>query len=183
MSASSSEHGKIKPDSPASFEASATKGAVRRRRMLAVGLAFTVLLGSYGLWWLLVARHHETTDDAYVAGNIIKVMPQVGGQVLELLADNTDHVEAGQLLVRLDPTDARLALNQAQEALALATRDYFRLRAGLGESRAEVEKIKSSLEITADNLARRELLAKQKVVPLEELYERRSNVQQLTAQL
>ena len=58
------------------------------------------------LWWLLFARGYESTDDAYVAGDVANVMPQVSGTVVSIGADETDLVQAGQELIRLDATDA-----------------------------------------------------------------------------
>ncbi len=54
--------------------------------------------------------HHEveTTDDAYVAGNILPVASQIPGTVTHILADNTAEVSTGELLIELDPTDARM---------------------------------------------------------------------------
>jgi membrane fusion protein (multidrug efflux system) len=67
-------------------------------------------------------RWEESTDDAYVAGNIARVVPFQAGNVKEVLADVTDEVARGQILVVLDDTDARLALERARAALADAVR-------------------------------------------------------------
>src|SRR5256885_12513249 len=51
---------------------------------------------AYGAYWALVLRHHENTDNAYVQAPVVQITPQVGGTVLEILADDTDVVKAGQ---------------------------------------------------------------------------------------
>ena len=43
-----------------------------------------LLLIAYGIWWFLFARHYESTDDAYVAGNVVQITPQVGGTVIAI---------------------------------------------------------------------------------------------------
>lgn len=63
---------------------------------------------------VLVLRHFEETDDAYVAGNQIQIMSQVSGSVTKVWADNTDFVKEGDVLVTLDPTDARQAFEKSQ---------------------------------------------------------------------
>jgi membrane fusion protein (multidrug efflux system) len=66
--------------------------------------------GGWGAYEWLVASHYETTDNAYVQGNVIQITPQIGGTVLAIHADDTDFVKAGQPLVQLDPADAKVAL-------------------------------------------------------------------------
>ena len=52
-------------------------------------------------------KHYESTDNAYVQGNVIQITPQIGGTVVAIHADDTDFVKAGQPLVKLDPADAQ----------------------------------------------------------------------------
>ena len=100
-----------------------TTGA-RRRRALSVVIAVFLLVGIGWLaWWYLESRGHETTDNAYVGGNLVQVTPRVAGTVVAIGADDTDLVEAGQTLVRLDPSDATVALAQAEAQLAQAVRE------------------------------------------------------------
>src|SRR5215831_14082142 len=86
----------------------------RRRRWLII---LTAALGAIALLatarWFLYASHYENTDDAYVAGDMVNVTPQVSGTVVSIGADETDLVRAGQELIKLDPTDARIALADA----------------------------------------------------------------------
>jgi membrane fusion protein (multidrug efflux system) len=72
--------------------------------------------------WLLIFSRRVVTDNAYVGGNQVAISTQVPGTVVEILADDTQHVEAGQVLVRLDPTDAQVRLAQAHGALAQSVR-------------------------------------------------------------
>ena len=86
--------------------------------MIAV-LVLAVLLGIL-LW--LVARSHETTNDAYVTGNLHAVSSRVPGTVEVVAIDDNEQIHAGQVLVRLDPHDFQANLDQAQAALAVAQR-------------------------------------------------------------
>jgi len=81
------------------------------------------LLIAYGIWWAIYARHFEDTDDAYVAGNVVQVTPQVSGTVIAIHADDTELVEAGKPLIELDHSDAKVALDQAEAQLAQTVRE------------------------------------------------------------
>ena len=110
-----------------------------RRRGLTLVLGVSVLAGiAWGAWHWVVARHHMNTDNAYVAGNVVQITPQVAGSVVAILADDTDFVRTGQPLVRLDPSDARVALEQAEAQLAQTLREVRTLFANNGSGRAQV---------------------------------------------
>ena len=89
----------------------------RKRGLLAVATIVALGAVGYGAWWVLVASRYVDTDNAYVQGNVVQVTPQVAGTVLSIHADDTDRVEAGQPLVTLDPSDANVALEQAEAQL------------------------------------------------------------------
>src|SRR5450631_102217 len=95
----------------------------KRRRILAlIAVAFIVIGLLWGLFWLLVLSKRERTDDAYVNGNRVVISAQVSGTVIAVLADDTQLVKAGQVLVRLDPIDAETSLNRMAGALAQTVR-------------------------------------------------------------
>lgn len=79
-------------------------------------LAFVLVLAVswYGYEWWMVARWQETTDDAYVGGNVTAISPHVDGFVAQILVDDNQRVRAGQLLVRLDDADLRAAFDRAE---------------------------------------------------------------------
>lgn len=72
--------------------------------------------------WLLLTRFEERTADAYVEGNLVPVTSQVTGTVTQIGADDTDSVAAGAALVKLNASDAELALDTAKSMLAKAVR-------------------------------------------------------------
>ena len=96
--------------------------AKRRRALLIVAGIFILAALIWILLWLFVFSTREKTDNAYVGGNQVAISAQVPGTVVAILADDTEHVQAGQVLVRLDSTDADVRLRQARSALALAVR-------------------------------------------------------------
>ena len=104
--------------------ATAARAQQRHRRTRLSALAGVVVLAgiAYGIYWALVLSHYESTDNAYVQGNVVQLTPQVGGTVIAISADDTDFVKAGQALVKLDPADAQVALDQAEAQLAQAVR-------------------------------------------------------------
>jgi membrane fusion protein (multidrug efflux system) len=125
-------------------------GEVRRkgRRRLWLGaavLAFVLSGAAYGAYWYLVGRHWVSTDDAYVHGNQNPLMSQVSGIVTSVRADDTELVHRGDVLVELDPTDARLALERAEATLASTVRQVHQLFQQVDEQAATVELRKADL--------------------------------------
>jgi len=105
-----------------------------RRRLLRLGLVVAVLaILSGGAWagrhWWAVGRYIETTDDAYIGGNVTAIAPHVSGFVAQVLAADNEHVHKGQVLVRLDPRDFQTALDHAAAVVAARTTEVDGLRA------------------------------------------------------
>src|SRR3954462_15763743 len=94
----------------------------RRQAFLLFGGAILVAAVVYGAWWLLSGRYSETTDDAYVAGNIVAVTSRENATVTALYADNTQGVHRGQLLIEMDPSVAEVTMRAAEANLARAAR-------------------------------------------------------------
>jgi membrane fusion protein (multidrug efflux system) len=110
-----------------------------RRKALGAVAAATVLAGiAWGAWHVVVAARYETTDNAYVQANVVQITPQVGGTVIAINAEETEAVKAGQPLVRLDPADARVALDQAEAQLAQTVREVRTLYANNAALEAQV---------------------------------------------
>jgi membrane fusion protein (multidrug efflux system) len=152
-------------------------GNPKRKKALTL-LAAVVAVGgaSWGLYEWLVASHYETTDNAYVQGNVIQITPQVGGTVMSIHADDTDFVKAGQPLVKLDPADARVALEQAEAALGQTVRQVRTLYVNNGSlaaqialREADVAKAQGEVARANDDLNRRASLVATGAVSREEL--------------
>ncbi len=94
----------------------------RRTGFLLFGGAILLAALVYGVWWLLSGHNSETTDDAYVAGNIVAVTSRENATVTALYADNTQAVRHGQLLIEMDPAVAEVNMRTAEANLARAAR-------------------------------------------------------------
>ena len=129
-------------------------GAARRRGLTLIAIAVTVIALLWVGWHWLVGRHHLDTDNAYVVGNVVQITPQVGGTVQAIQADETDFVKAGQVLVKLDAADARVALEQAQAQLAQTVRDVRSLFASSASLHAQVSLREADLKRAQVDLAR-----------------------------
>ena len=128
-----------------------------RRRGLTVIAAVVVLGGvGWGVWHWMHARHFETTDNAYVAGNVVQITPQVSGTVLAIGASDTDFVRAGQVLVQLDATDARVALQRAEAQLAQTVREVRTVYANNAPLQAQVSLRQADLARARADAARAE---------------------------
>jgi membrane fusion protein (multidrug efflux system) len=125
----------------------------RKRALIAVTLAVIVAGAAYGIYWALVLNHFESTDNAYVQGNVVQITPQIGGAVVAIHADDTDHVSAGQVLVNLDPTDARIALDRAESQLAQTVREVRTLYANNSTLQAQIEQHQADLTRVQSDLA------------------------------
>ena len=136
--------------------------ASRRRALL---LATTVVAGAaiaYGAYWALVLNHFESTDNAYVQGHVVQLTPQIGGTVVAIGAEDTDRVKAGQLLVKFDPADAQVALDQAEAQLAQTVREVrglfannSTLTAQIALREADLARARSEMARAQDDVSRR----------------------------
>ena len=126
----------------------------RKKALTAVAAAVLVGGVAYGAYWALVLNHFESTDNAYVQGNVVQVTPQLSGTVLAINADDTDHVKAGQWLVRLDPADAQNALEQAEANLAQTVRQVRTLYANNHTQQAQVAARQADLARAQSEVAR-----------------------------
>jgi len=161
-----------------------------RQKALTV-VSLVVLLGlAYGGYTWYAGRHQESTDNAYVQGNVIQITPQIGGTVTAILADDTDFVKAGQPLVQLDPADAKVALQLAQANLAQAVRQVRGLYANnqtlqtqITQRDTDVAKAQTEVARATDDLARRQSLVGNGAVSKEELAHAQSQLAQAQSML
>lgn len=149
----------------------------RRTRMLRLLIGLFLIAGAgYGVYWALVARYVESTDDAYVGGNLVQITPQLAGTVLAIGADDTDFVKTGQMLVQLDRADARIALEQAEAALARSVRQVRNIMATTAQIEANVAQRETEIERARADLERRAPLAASGALPAEELQHARDTL-------
>ena len=151
-------------------------GNPKRRKALGVLTLLMLVAGiGYGSYWWLVLNHFESTDNAYVQANIVQITPQQAGTVSAIGADDTAHVKAGDVLVRFDPADAQVALEQAQAQLAQTVREVrgvyannATLQAQVAMREAESARLQAELARAQDDVARRAPLVASGAVGKEE---------------
>jgi membrane fusion protein (multidrug efflux system) len=146
-----------------------TKPRKRKLVLIAITLLFILAGIVYGVYYKMVLANEEETDDAYVAGNLVNVSSQVSGNVAEIRADETQLVQTGQPLVRLDPVDAELALSQAQARLGNTVRQLRERYTGVAQYQAGVEQRRLAVSAAQEDLARRLPLAADHTVAGEEV--------------
>ena len=171
----------------------------RRRAKLFGILGAAVLVGAagWGAHWFLAERGKVTTNNAYVGADTALVTPRISGAVTQVLVSDTQGVKAGQVLVVLDDSDARLAVANAQAALGQARRKvqaYFAdaqaLGGQLGARQADVTKAdaqiassRADLERASVELKRRQALAASGAVSGDELTDAQNRMATATAAL
>lgn len=121
---------------------------------LTVGLIIIALL--VFIYWFIYSRHYETTDNAYVNGNIIPVTSQIAGTVIAVKVNDTSFVTEGEPLILLDPTDRRIALEQAKANLALILRQTEQLYIKDKGLKATIQARELTLKQASSDLKRRQ---------------------------
>ena len=146
----------------------------RKRLLLMLAAAFAILGAAYATYWWLIGQFYETTEDAYVAGNMVNVTPQIAATVTAIDADETDLVKQGQELVRLDDSDTAIALERAQANLAETVRQVRQMFERQDQLRANLALRQADVVRAQEDLARRQALIEQHAVSEEELQHART---------
>jgi membrane fusion protein (multidrug efflux system) len=146
---------------PSTLAPAGAAGVAKQARsipwMLLAVIAVVVVLASALSYWFIVGRFVESTDDAYVGGDVTVMAPKVNGFVTDLLVRDNQHVQVGQVLVRLDARDydARLAQARAdvQSAQAAVTELQAKKSLQLATINQQAAEVKASgAELTRSTL-------------------------------
>jgi membrane fusion protein (multidrug efflux system) len=168
----------------ATIESSSNPSTGKRRRiLLLIALVFIIIGVLWAAYWVLVLAKREKTDDAYVNGNRVVISAQVAGTVVAVQADDTQLVDAGQVLVKLDPIDAQTALSRAASLLAQTVRQVRQQKATAGLYDSEIETRKLELARAQTDLAKREPLVADHAIAGEEVRHAQESVQLARAAL
>ena len=155
----------------------------RRRGLMALGLAAIVGAVAYGSYWFFFSRHYQSTDDAYVNGDLVQITSEVPGTVMALSADDTQGVRRDQTLLELDPADAQVAMSNAEARLARAVREVRALFATAEQLRAQIADRQIELKRAQEDYRRRSNLLQDGAVSSEELAHTQDNIAQVRANM
>ena len=148
------------------------RNSARRKWLTRLGLLVLVVALLWGAWYLLFGRNHVSTDNAYVNAEMAQVTPLIGAQAIDVLVSDTQSVKKGDILVKLDPTNAKIAVAQAEADLAEARRRFRQTdatsdslaaqvqarSADIVQARAQLATAQADLEKARVDLQRREAL-------------------------
>jgi membrane fusion protein (multidrug efflux system) len=168
-----------KQDRAAAAEATAPSGSDTRKRTVLLsllGVVVVVAAAAYAAYYMTYARYHESTDDAYVSGNLVQLTPQVTGTVISVNADDTQIVKAGDPVVVLDNADAKVALGNAEAMLGQTVRQVSRLYVNNDFYAANVAQKQSELVRAQEDLRRRLAVADTGAVSAEDIAHARDAV-------
>jgi membrane fusion protein (multidrug efflux system) len=154
---------------PSSTPPAPKSNGKRKTMMLLLGAVVLIAAIAYALYYFLDARFYESTDDAYVNGNVVQITPQVMGTVVGVNADDTQIVKIGDPLITLDPADSKVALDQAEASLGQAVRQVRTLYVNNNAYAADVVQRQALLSQAQEDLRRRMLVAQSGAVSGEEL--------------
>ncbi|MGF6998509.1 HlyD family efflux transporter periplasmic adaptor subunit [Paraburkholderia sp. GAS32] len=159
--------------------------APAKRKLLLALLAATVVLAGagYGTYYITNGQYHQSTDDAYVNGNLVQLTPQVSGTVVAVNADDTQIVKQGAPVVTLDNADAKVALSNAEATLGQTVRQVSGLYVNNDFYAATIAQRQSDLARTEDDLKRRQAVAETGAVSGEDIAHARDAVSSAQAAL
>ena len=157
------------PNSNGNTQAAPASPRTRKRLLALLGLTTLAAAAGYGAYYYTVARFHEETDDAYVNGNLVQLTPQVSGTVVAVNADDTQLVKAGEPVVVLDPADARIALANAEAALAQTVRQVSALCVNNNTLAATVRQREVDVARAREDLRRRTAIPESGAVAAEDI--------------
>ncbi|AXI83150.1 biotin/lipoyl-binding protein [Xylella taiwanensis] len=141
-----------------------------RERLLKIFAVIVMLLVMAAvIWYVLYGRWHEETENAYVQGNQVQITSMISGTVVSIVADDGMRVERGQVLVKLDPADAKVALQQAEANLAKTVRQVRGLYHGVDSAKADLLVREVALRRARADVKRREDLVASGAISNEEL--------------
>ena len=155
----------------------------RKRQLIIVTLVILVIAVLLFLYWFLHVRFYESTEDAYVGGNVVQISSQIGGTVTSVRADDTQVVQVGQPLVTLDSADAQVAMAQAEAALAQVVRQTRQVFLNNDNLEAAITTAQTNLSRAQDDLRRRQAGIAAGAVSQEDVTHAQDVVKTMTAAL
>ena len=164
------------PAAPLPASVPAAKNGKRKRALMVVAAVVVVAAIGALAYYLLVSRWHEDTDDAYVQGNVVSITPQTTGTVISIGAEEGMKVEAGQVLIKIDPNDAKVAYEQATANLANTVRQVRGLFNAVDAGQADLDAREVAVRQARADVERRSGLVASGAVSSEDLAHARAQL-------
>ena len=111
---------------------------------IGAGVLLIAMIGGFAYW--LNVRHYESTDDAFIAARSFSVAPKVGGYVTAVPVTDNQHVNAGELLARIDDRDYKIAVDQAQAQVAVAQANIGNIQAQIDSQQEQIKQAQAQLD-------------------------------------
>lgn len=138
-----------------------TEEPARKRSVVRAALMLIVplIVISIGVYWYVTSGRYVSTDNAYVQQDIIEISPEVGGRIVAVMVEENQHVEAGDILFRIDPEPYRIAVQQAEADISDAQLSLDRAETAVSTSGVDISTAQANVDYAQRNLAReRELM-------------------------
>jgi membrane fusion protein (multidrug efflux system) len=162
---------------------SASRSQLRKRLMIGLGLGAVLAALAYGGYELLVASRYVSTDNAYVGAEVAQINSQVSGPVARVAVRDTQMVRKGDILVEIDPSDAQLAVAQAEASYRSTLQRVSQYYAQRSAAAATVQARLSDVSRASDTLARGERLAESGAISQQQLATDRTDTEAAKANL
>ncbi|MGJ0492237.1 efflux RND transporter periplasmic adaptor subunit [Methylobacter sp.] len=153
-----------------------------RRLKLVTLIVLLASIGYFGYYWY-ANRNWVSTDDAFITGHLVTLKAQAEGTVVEILAENTQPVKKGDVLVRLDGNIAQIALQQAQAELGETVRDIVTLAAKIDTLSQRVIARQAALTQVRHDLKRYLVAARDGAVSDQQVQNARDKIRELEASI
>jgi membrane fusion protein, multidrug efflux system len=138
---------KTSPEEQKPTKTPSLRERLREHWLLATGGAVVLIAALVGglLYWLAI-RHYESTDDAFVAARSFSVASKVGGYVTDVPVTDNQHVNAGNVIARIDPRDYRIAVDQAAAQVAVSKANIDNVEAQIVSQQEQIKQAQAQLE-------------------------------------
>ena len=161
----------------------ARRKLLRKRMFISFGALLALVGLTYGVWWYVNAQGYISTDDAYVDADSAQITPQINGTVSEVRVSDTTHVTKGQVILRIDPSDAQLAYEQAQASYAQTVRRVEQYFANAAQAAAQVTARSSDVTRASQDYQRRVELGRGGFIATEQVTDYRNTYETARADL
>ena len=171
-------------DQQTDTQTSSNDKSQQRKKGLSIFILLLLLIaiGSAAYWYFFI-KGFEETEDAYVSGNQVMVSAQVAGNISKINVDNMDPVQAGDVLLELDDTNAKLSFEQAKSNLANAVLQVSQLNYTVKQLKSAVRANEITLAQAQGNLNRRVQLVKDGAIDKESFQHAKEAVELAKANL